>query len=86
MSKRLDLTEQRFGRLTCVKYLGSNEKGHALWLCRCNCGRKITALGSQIKNGNTKSCGCWKSEVTIKRNTTHGLTLNKSGKKECGDA
>jgi len=80
MSKRSDLTGQKFGKLTGIKYVNSNKNGHAVWLCKCDCGCIITALAHQIKSGNTKSCGCLKSEVATKRNTIHGLSLGKNGK------
>ena len=81
MSERLDLTGQKFNRLTCIKCIGSNKRGLSIWLCKCDCGNIITALGYQVKNGNTKSCGCLKREVIIKRNTIHGLCFDKNGKK-----
>jgi hypothetical protein len=34
----------------------------------------MTVAGGLLRNGNTKSCGCLKREVTIARNTTHGLS------------
>ena len=33
-------------------------------------------MGKLIRRGDTKSCGCWKTEVLKSKNTTHGLTRN----------
>jgi hypothetical protein len=34
------------------------ESGQSYWLCRCDCGRVEEIRASNLKNGNTKSCGC----------------------------
>jgi len=81
MSKALDLTGQRFGRLVCIKDVGRDKYGNVLWLCLCRCGKKIIVPTKSLISGNTKSCGCTGKEKTKKRNTTHGLCLNKEGKK-----
>ena len=51
-------------RLTVIEraedHVSPNGTRHAQWLCRCNCGNDeyIIAMSHNIKNGNTKSCGC----------------------------
>jgi len=49
----LDLCGQIFGRLTVVKHLGGDR-----WHCRCVCGNAKEAIASNLKTGNTSSCGC----------------------------
>ena len=56
-SRLLDLTSQRFGRLTVVKLQGRHSNGRPRWLCRCDCGKETYSTSSQLK-GNQKSCGC----------------------------
>jgi hypothetical protein len=34
------------------------------WKCLCYCGNYVTVIGSSLKNGNTKSCGCYFYKVT----------------------
>lgn len=48
----------RYGKLTVIKYLGSNEKQNAIWLCRCDCGNYKETLGVYLRSGHVKSCGC----------------------------
>ena len=48
----------KYGKLTV---LNKNSKG-AYWDCLCECGQMTTVLGSNLRNGNTKSCGCLKSK------------------------
>lgn len=55
-------------RLTVVKqvedYIDPNGNHVAQWLCKCSCDlhKRIVVTGRSIKNGNTKSCGCWMRE------------------------
>jgi hypothetical protein len=56
MRKEFDLTGKRFGKLTVIKYEGSNGQGRK-WLCQCDCGREKVIFGKNLKRG-VKSCGC----------------------------
>lgn len=69
MRKPLDLTGKRFGRLIAAYSTGSNNQGNSMWFCQCDCGNTIVVNSQNLKNGHTKSCGCWKSAVTAERNT-----------------
>jgi hypothetical protein len=61
-----DLTNQKFGRLTLLKFTGMNKNNKAEWLCRCECGNEITIEGKRVKNGNTRSCGClWMESISL---------------------
>lgn len=68
MRKPLNLTGQRFGRLTAVKAKGSNNQGNLMWLCLCDCGKTVIVNSQNLKNGHTKSCGCRKIEILVDRN------------------
>lgn len=57
MSKMIDLTGQRFGRLVVIKHEGSNAQRQAVWLCKCDCGKHIVVDGHSLRRGNTSSCG-----------------------------
>lgn len=67
MGKFIDLTGQKFGRLTVVKRVEDVRLGRPRWLCKCDCGNECIVTSHNLKNG-TKSCGCLKSENTIKLN------------------
>lgn len=73
--KMLDYTGQRFGRLVVERQDGVHRTQKA-WLCRCDCGGYKRTTGTELRKGDTKSCGCLKldhmSEVG-KTNTTHGM-------------
>ena len=69
----LDLTGQRFGRLTVIRYAGKDKTGKRSWLCSCECGNNTTLPTSRLTNGNTRSCGCIRREM-YRALTTHGHT------------
>ena len=67
-----------YGRLTVIKRANNNKHRQAVWLCRCICGNELLVVGSALRKGHTKSCGCLNDEVRRatckKRSTTHGMT------------
>lgn len=63
MGKLIDLTGQRFGRLTVIER-SSSQAGHATWLCRCDCGKECIIQGNHLKSEHTYSCGCLKRELS----------------------
>jgi len=77
MSRFIDLTGKRFGRLKVIKYVGKNKWRNSKWLCRCICGVNTIVTGSDLKNGRTKSCGCLQKEMLAFRSTSHGHLKNK---------
>jgi hypothetical protein len=58
MTKIRDITGMRFGSLVALKRIGSDEKGHSLWECKCDCGKTIVNLSNRLLTGNTSTCGC----------------------------
>ena len=57
MSKSIDLTGRKFGKLTV---LGSVQplNGHAAWECICECGEHSGVMAQSLTSGRTTSCGC----------------------------
>nr|WP_325186052.1 hypothetical protein [uncultured Oscillibacter sp.] len=55
--KKLDLTGQRYGKLTVLGPV-ENMGGRTAWLCRCDCGRETAVLTRRLRSGHTRSCGC----------------------------
>ena len=63
----IDLTGQRFGRLTVlekVNYNDTPQRCEAKWRCKCDCGNIIEVRGTSLRKGATKSCGCLHNELT----------------------
>lgn len=62
----VDLTGQRFGRLTVLKPTDSRyTTGFVVWRCRCDCGKEILQPGNALRDGRTVSCGCKKLENDV---------------------
>lgn len=70
---RFDLTGERFGYLTAVKYAGFIN-GRSGWVCKCDCGNEITAPAHDLLAGKYTSCGCKKKDRIGNLNKTHGLS------------
>jgi len=71
MSHLIDLSGQRFGRLTVIEKVPS-ETRNARWKCICDCGKETYPLGTTLRRGESKSCGCIKREMNRKQLTKHG--------------
>ena len=74
MPRFVDRTGQRFGRLTAVSRVGTDQLKKPLWECVCDCGNTTIVNSSSLSNGNTTSCGCYLKE----RITKHGGWKNAS--------
>lgn len=70
MSKALDLTGKRFGKLVAVQVDESNISKKRKWVCICDCGNSVSVTTNNLRSGQTKSCGCLVYET---KNQTHGM-------------
>lgn len=70
--KAIDLTGKKFGHLLVLKRAAVSYRGSAVWLCKCDCGNTLEVVGSHLRTGHTKSCGCYKITQTREANSTHG--------------
>lgn len=71
MAKFIDLTGQKFGKLTVlglaeernkkeeIRVLkGEIARAYIYWTCKCECGGIIDTISNSITHGKTKDCGC----------------------------
>lgn len=73
MAQAIDLTGQRFGRLTVMDRAW--DKPGVWWNCMCDCGNAKSIRSSQLRYGYTRSCGCLRDEMREEHNKpTHGET------------
>jgi hypothetical protein len=68
----MELSGVRFGRLVVLRRSTSGRR--VPWVCRCDCGVVVTKAQSDLRRGDTTSCGCAKRDATIARNYKHGLS------------
>lgn len=77
MGKFVDITGQKFGRLTVIKRVENSTDNRPQWLCKCECGRETKARGYGLKRGKILSCGCYhieKAREIGKSKSIHGLS------------
>jgi hypothetical protein len=86
MSKLIDMSGRKIGKLTVLGYAGSKFRGRASrasWHCSCDCGREIITTGAKLREreGNTaQSCGCaWR--LTPERARELAARSNAIGRK-----
>ena len=62
MSKYIDLTGQKFGKLTVIEraedYVSPKGKHVVMWYCKCDCGNTKSITRSGLLRQGTRSCGC----------------------------
>jgi hypothetical protein len=75
----IDLTGQKFGKLTVDKYKGKNKHNQSMWLCKCQCGNNKIIVGTSLRNGSTRSCGCLQRDIA-KARTTHRRSYSREYK------
>jgi hypothetical protein len=80
----IDLSGQRFGRLTVLERAPNNGR-IVCWRVRCECGEGRVVRGASLRSGRSRSCGCLNVELSAARlradprwgptaAVTHGLT------------
>lgn len=81
MPKKIDLTNQTFGRLTVLEQaeniITPNGRSHVAWKCKCECGNITIVRGDCLRKGNTVSCGCKVEEVISAAG--HGRLIDLTG-------
>lgn len=63
-----DLTGQKFGRLLVVKRISEIGVIPILYECLCDCGNTCVIRADLLRDGGTKSCGCYNIELIKERN------------------
>jgi len=78
----IDLTGKKFSRWTVVKKTGCSRANGANWLCVCDCGTQKIVNSRALRYGQSRSCGCYRSELQSKRMVDMHTTHNDSNSRE----
>lgn len=81
-AKEIDITNQRFGKLTAIRPIDKNKYG-IIWECQCDCGNIIYKTVAKLRAGECHSCG-WCTGVKLQDlvgKTFGKLTVTKLGPK-----
>lgn len=82
MSKIIDLTGQRFGRLIVLEKDESRKTNSgSYWICQCDCGKQKSIRSSSLRRGEIVSCGCFRMEKIMETKEKRGLIDNLIGQK-----
>lgn len=58
MTRAVDITGKRFGRLVAISFEPAKNGSYGLWLFRCDCGKEKRLRTGNVLGGRTVSCGC----------------------------
>jgi hypothetical protein len=64
LQREKEIIGQKFGRLTVIKRTAkrTSEEAAYLYKCKCDCGKTVYTMLSNLKLGKTKSCGCFRRD------------------------
>jgi hypothetical protein len=73
IAKNRDETGNRYGRWTVVSRGPNENKGDfRRWRCKCDCGNIGVVRQAQLRNGMSRSCGCFQRDYIKERMFKHG--------------
>ena len=70
MKTPMDITGQKFCRLTAIEVV--EKPGKYVYLCRCDCGAERQVEKRHLLSGHTRSCGCLQKEAVSDAALKHG--------------
>lgn len=63
-----------YGWWTIVREMPTPEYSNRKFLCRCLCGKKVIIQMGNMRHGKSRSCGCYRTELLVKRLSKHKKT------------
>lgn len=63
MPPRVDMIGFKTNELTVVKRGSGLANGKTCWVCECSCGKWTIVAVDKLRNGHTKSCGCFNTKA-----------------------
>lgn len=75
----MDIVGMQFNHLKVLEFYGRNKHKKKLYKCLCTtCGTEKVMIGTEVKNGYSKSCGCLaKANHPVKHGMTGKLIYSK---------
>jgi hypothetical protein len=59
----LQLAGKKFDYLTAIEPSHRDRRGSIYWKCRCVCGKEKNVMGTKLRRGGIKSCGCMRFQL-----------------------
>jgi G:T-mismatch repair DNA endonuclease (very short patch repair protein) len=63
----MNLIGKTFNFLTVIGRSERKSSRDSYWLCKCVCGKEKEIKGGDLRNGHSKSCGCYQKSKASKR-------------------
>lgn len=60
--KPVDISGEKYGRLTPLYRVDNDKYGHTSWMCKCDCGAMKVVSTNDMRTGKSRSCGCLEKE------------------------
>lgn len=85
--KAINITGEKFGRLTAIRPTQIRSGSSVVWQCECECGLSVNASLNHLRAGRTQSCGCirgganhykWNPKLTREDRESRGRQANKT--------
>lgn len=76
----IDVTGQRFDRVLVLRKGLPRSNGGSNWVCLCDCSAEFTAIGSNLRKGHTRSCGCLAKEWSSQLGTNKDFIAKRAAK------
>lgn len=68
MPAKINLMNQRFGKLIVLEELNERRNNSIVWLCQCDCGNRITLTTKELRNDGIISCiNCGHRRMPLKQ-------------------
>lgn len=61
-----DISGQKFGRLTVLRFDGIRPGRRYHWWCQCECGTEKSVMRQNLTRGKIRSCGCLRNEASAR--------------------
>jgi hypothetical protein len=58
MPKKINIVDQKFGRLLVVEATAERKRKNIVWKCLCDCGNFCYKITADLVGGRIRSCGC----------------------------
>ena len=78
-----DYIGKRYGHLLILEEAEVSENGKVKVRCQCDCGNITVCFLDDLKQGNTKSCGCYRVSLVKGLTKTHGMSDTRLFKVWC---
>ena len=75
-----DISGQKFGLLTAIRFIEMDRHNHSVWLFQCECGARVRKVAGHALNGHTRSCGCRTFKLRSDSLRKHGHTTYRHGR------